>query len=80
MSFAKSTGEVENTTSPRLARDRACSRQLEQRAGQSPTSSTVQSQRAYFTRFHTSSAVPPTEALGLVYFSSCAVSDVISRG
>ena len=32
------------------------------------------------TRFHTSSAVLPIEALGLVYFSSCAVSDVISRG
>jgi hypothetical protein len=33
----------------------------------------------YLTRFHASSAVPPTDAAGLVYFSSSAVSDTMSR-
>jgi hypothetical protein len=40
----------------------------------------AQSRHGYFAHFHASSAVLPIEALGLVYFSSCAVSDVISRG
>ena len=35
--------------------------------------------RAYFTRFHANSAVPPTDAVGLVYFSSSAVSDEMIR-
>jgi len=34
---------------------------------------------AYFTRFHANSAVPPTDAAGLVYFSSSAVSDAMIR-
>ncbi len=33
----------------------------------------------YFTRFHASSAVPPTDAAGLVYLNSLEVSDMISR-
>ena len=33
----------------------------------------------YSTRFHASSAVPPTDAAGLVYLNSLEVSDMISR-
>jgi hypothetical protein len=34
---------------------------------------------AYFTRFHVASAFVPVDVLGLVYFSSSAVSDAINR-